>query len=89
MVEEVLLQDDPTVGRYALGLIPYSTAYKELLTIAQSCAHSQEERFRDEVTILEQIVSSMEEKTGSKDLPVSEFAQHDGGGGEIKDSAAA
>ena len=62
LVEKVLNQGDATFGRYALGLIPYSAAYRELMEVAQNSVHSADEAYRDEVAILQKVVGTMEGK---------------------------
>ena len=59
-VEKVLNQGDATFGRYALGLIPYSAAYRELMDVAQNCANTGDEAYRDEIAILQKVISTME-----------------------------
>ena len=60
LVEKVLNQGDATFGRYALGLIPYSAAYRELMEVARNSVHSGDEAYRDEVAILQRVVSTTE-----------------------------
>ena len=89
LVEKVLNQGDAIFGRYALGLIPYSAAYRELMEVARNSVHSGDEAYRDEVAILQRVVSKME---GNRELSV-ECSDSLGGGqesaGEIGGSAAA
>ena len=80
LVEKVLNQGDATFGRYALGLIPYSAAYRELMEVARNSVHSGDEAYRDEVAILQRVVSTME---GNRELSV-EFSDSLEGGRKVK-----
>ena len=88
-VEKVLNQGDATFGRYALGLIPYSAAYRYLMEIAQNSLHSEDEAYRDEVAILKKVVSTMEGKCELREKPSNTLEGENESAEEIGESAAA
>ena len=89
LVEQVLNQGDATFGRYVLGLIPYSAAYRELMEIAQNSVHSGDEAYRDEVAILRKVVSTMEGKRELIEKPSDTLEGQKKSVGAIGRSAAA
>ena len=58
MIERLIDDDDPTVARYALGLVPQSTMKNELTKVAARSRHVNETAFREELEILRILVSS-------------------------------
>ena len=56
LIEQVLGDDDPTLGRYALGLIPYSTSHQELIEMAANSDHTSNPAFLDELEVLRLVV---------------------------------
>ena len=58
LMHELLADDDPTVARYSLGLIPSSAALKTLLEKAASSPHVDDPAFREDLGLLRRLVSS-------------------------------
>ena len=58
LIRKLLCDADPTVARYALGLIPSSTARKELIEIAGGCPHSGNLAFQEDLEILRNLDSA-------------------------------
>ena len=58
LMHELLADDDPTVARYSLGLVPSSAALKTLLEEAASSPHADDPAFREDLGLLRGLVSS-------------------------------
>lgn len=57
-IRPLLEDDDPTVARYALGLIPLSNSKEELIEVAAHCSHIGDPAFCEELGILHNLISS-------------------------------
>ena len=55
-VKLLLADTDPTVARYALGLIPSSTSQEELIEAAENSLHGRDPAFCEELEILKKMV---------------------------------
>ena len=55
---QLLADDDPTVARYALGLVPSSAASERLIEQAASSPHTGDRAFREELELLQDLVTS-------------------------------
>ena len=58
LLHQLLADDDSTVARYALGLIPPSAQSTALIKKAASSRHTGDQAFSEELTLLDRIVSS-------------------------------
>ena len=58
LLHQLLADDDPTVARYALGLIPSSAQVTALIEKAASSRHAGDQAFSEELQLLDRIVSS-------------------------------
>ena len=58
LIRQLLDDADPTVARYALGLIPTSNSREELIEVAGCCSHSGNLAFREDLEILRSLGSS-------------------------------
>ena len=58
LIRQLLDDADPTVARYALGLIPASNSREELIEVAGCCSHSGNLAFREDLEILRSLGSS-------------------------------
>ncbi|MYD98551.1 MAG: hypothetical protein F4X98_14375 [Gammaproteobacteria bacterium] len=74
-VREVLSQNERTLARYGLGLIPYSSLRRELTESAKCCAHADDAAFQEELRVLEKVIASVEE------LPLNSVLGKTGEGG--------
>ena len=57
LIRQLLADDDPTVARYALGLVPPSTEAKALIEEAANSHHTDDPVFSEELSLLRSIVS--------------------------------
>ena len=58
LLHQLLADDDSTVARYALGLVPSSVEVTALIEEAASSRHTDDQAFREELKLLGRIVSS-------------------------------
>ena len=58
LIYQLLADDDPTVARYTLGLIPSSAAPERLVEKAASSPHSDDPAFLEELKLLQALVPS-------------------------------
>ena len=56
LLHQLLADDDSTVARYALGLIPPSAQSTALIKKAASSRHTGDQAFSEELTLLDRIV---------------------------------
>ena len=79
-ITQLLGDDDPTLARYALGLIPSSTSKEELIKAAALCPHTGDLAFRAELDILHNLVSSTQQHgvANVDQLPPNADLQEDG-----------
>ena len=61
---QLLADDDPTVARYALGLVPSSAASERLIEQAASSPHTGDLAFREELELLQDLVTSKDRHRG-------------------------
>ena len=57
MIRQLLADDNPTVARYALGLVPPSTEAQALIEEAENSHHNDDPVFSEELSLLRSIVS--------------------------------
>ena len=57
MIRQLLADDNPTVARYALGLVPPSTEAQALIEEAENSHHNDDPVFSEELSLLRRIVS--------------------------------
>ena len=57
MIRQLLADDNPTVARYALGLVPPSAEAKALIEEAETSHHNDDPVFSEELSLLRRIVS--------------------------------
>ncbi len=55
LIQQILDDDDPTVARYGLGLIPSSTSQKQLFVVATNSRHSGDSAFCEELRLLHEL----------------------------------
>ena len=58
-IKQLLSNEDVAVRKYALALIPQSVDREELLTEARGLAKSDEDTFRDELRMMEELIESL------------------------------
>lgn len=58
LIEELLNDRDVMLGRYALGLVPFSSSCETLVEMATSSAHVSDPGFQQELDILRKVVAS-------------------------------
>ena len=63
LMYQLLADDDPTVARYALGLVPSSTARESLIEKAASSPHIGDPAFREELKLLQDLIPSKHRHT--------------------------
>ena len=54
LIRQLLADDDPTVARYALGLVPPSTEAKALIEEAANSHHTDDPVFSEELSLLKE-----------------------------------
>ncbi len=59
-MEQLLSDTDPTVARYALGLVPSSTARAKLIEKAASSPHTSDPAFQEDLNLLKNLVPTKE-----------------------------
>ena len=60
LIRTLLSDDDGTVSRYALGLVPTSPGREALLTAALESPHASDSAFVEELTLLKQMIEDEE-----------------------------
>ena len=80
LIRQLLDDDEPTVARYVLGLIPSSTSKEKLIEEALCCPHTGDQAFREELDILSNLVSSTQRRgvTYVEQLPANAGPEEDG-----------
>ena len=68
-MSQLLADDDPTVARYALGLVPSSAALERLIEKAASSPHAGDPAFREDLKLLQDLVSSEDKNMVSENQP--------------------
>lgn len=68
LVKDLLLDKNPTVARYALGLLPISPDRTELLSAARLSPHRSDPSFAEEVALLEKMTAEGKWQAGPDEL---------------------
>ena len=80
LLRKLLTDNDPTVARYALGLVPLSASRETLIEEAECSRHASDEAFHQELELLRKIVLSNQGNgvvSGDQLTPVA-CPEHDG-----------